>query len=444
MLKPRAATLCGAGIFASGMLGVGAILFATRSDNDWMTDGSLCRPAVDAEQTAEFQVAERVDHALFQLDDFESADSVASGEPDDGVVTPVIPEKLAAPHGAAPIGENYTEIRAIIDAALPHAPPEERDVWFEELREFPVEVAREILRIRSRFGGQSLVTAPAEQSVPRAPLVAPPSIVTNVPLELEPGHDQVIRPTIAALERAQAVVLHNIANAGSVAFKRRRCIFTDGSYLNLERSGVSAAPNTASELAVGMGARLIAAQIQFEQGRLKATGRPLDIAIEGCGFLGVKIQFEEEILYTRGGALEVNSDGNLVAVIGGAERLIDPAIQIPNDTMEIAIFRDGIVSVKQPGSTNRTQLGQIQLINFTNPLGLEPRGDGLFAQTEASSFPQQSPPNQGGAGIIRQGFLEESNVSLTDELAELRRLQQHANALRQARAILQNTEIAQP
>ncbi len=75
--------------------------------------------------------------------------------------------------------------------------------------------------------------------------------------------------------------------------------------------------------------------------------------------------------------------------------------------------------VRQPGETNLTQVGQIQLAQFINPDGLLKLGENLYQQTDASSAALPSTPGQDGLGVIRQGQLESSNVEPVKELIDL-------------------------
>ncbi|MEO7994660.1 MAG: flagellar hook-basal body complex protein, partial [bacterium] len=79
----------------------------------------------------------------------------------------------------------------------------------------------------------------------------------------------------------------------------------------------------------------------------------------------------------------------------------------------------GTVSVLQPGSTSLVQVGSLQLTRFQNPAGLKPLGGNLFLAIDAAGPPQDGTPGDSGFGNIRQGFLEQSNVSIVDELVAL-------------------------
>jgi len=93
------------------------------------------------------------------------------------------------------------------------------------------------------------------------------------------------------------------------------------------------------------------------------------------------------------------------------------------------ISSDRFLSVRQAGSDQLIQLGQIQLTRFVNPQGLVQMGENLYSLSDSSGLPLPGTPGSEGRGPLRQGFLESSNVELDGELFELRRLESHRRAL---------------
>jgi flagellar basal-body rod protein FlgG len=77
------------------------------------------------------------------------------------------------------------------------------------------------------------------------------------------------------------------------------------------------------------------------------------------------------------------------------------------------------VSVVLPGSPNAVQVGTVQLTDFVNPAGLQPRGQNLFVETVSSGPPQPGTPGLNGLGTIGQGSLETSNVNVVEELVAM-------------------------
>jgi flagellar basal-body rod protein FlgG len=226
------------------------------------------------------------------------------------------------------------------------------------------------------------------------------------------------------LKTAQAVVANNIANADTPGFKRSRVVFTDQAYRHEALPGMqdAAGQYTPAGIAVGSGNRVAAVQLDFRQGRLNRTGRRLDVAIEGSGFLQVQNPADNTTLYTRAGTLAENPNGQLVVCSASVGRLLEPPIQIPQDATAVAISPDGQVSVGQPGNNQLQIVGQIQLATFINPEGLKKLGENLYQETDASGPPTTNNPGQNGVGTLRQGHLESSNVDLDEEIRELKRL----------------------
>jgi flagellar basal-body rod protein FlgG len=141
------------------------------------------------------------------------------------------------------------------------------------------------------------------------------------------------------------------------------------------------------------------------------------VAIVGDGFF--QVNDGTRFLYTRAGNFAVNANGEVVVASADRGRQLEPAINIPQDALEISISADGIVSVLQPNSNQPTEVGQIQLARFINPQGLMQLGENLYADTLASGNPQISTPGQDGLGTLRQRFLEASNTEPVRELVDL-------------------------
>jgi flagellar basal-body rod protein FlgG len=210
---------------------------------------------------------------------------------------------------------------------------------------------------------------------------------------------------------------NNIANVNTIGFKSSRAEFADLMYQTLEYAGTGTSQITKSPtgIEVGLGVRPTAITKIFTEGNLKQTSNNLDVAITGKGFFKIELPDGTES-YSRNGAFKLDENGTIVNSDG--YKLI-PEIVVPDDATDISIGTDGIVSVIQPGQTQATQIGQITTINFINPAGLHSLGDTLFLETEASGVPIEDTPGLNGLGILRQGFVELSNVQLVVELTEL-------------------------
>ena len=216
---------------------------------------------------------------------------------------------------------------------------------------------------------------------------------------------------------AMDVESNNIANVNTIGFKSSRAEFADLMYQTLEYAGTGTSQITKSPtgIEVGLGVRPTAITKIFTEGNLKQTGNNLDVAITGKGFFKIELPDGTES-YSRNGAFKLDENGTIVNSDG--YKLI-PEIVVPDDATDISIGTDGIVSVIQPGQTQATQIGQMTTTNFINPAGLHSLGDTLFLETEASGVPIEDTPGLNGLGILRQGFVELSNVQLVVELTEL-------------------------
>ncbi|HBD12940.1 MAG TPA: flagellar basal-body rod protein FlgG [Porticoccaceae bacterium] len=217
-----------------------------------------------------------------------------------------------------------------------------------------------------------------------------------------------------AQQTKMATIANNLANASTAGFKRGRAVFEDLLYQNLSQVGAQSSQDTElpSGLMLGTGVRVVATEKLFTQGNVEQTENVLDIAIEGRGFLQVLLP-DGTLSYTRDGAMQIDSQGQLVTSNG---YVIQPAISIPQDALSITISSDGIMSALLPGNATPSQLGQLQLADFINPTGLQPIGKNLFLESAASGNPQVGNPGLNGLGTVVQGFLEASNVNVVEEL----------------------------
>ncbi len=210
---------------------------------------------------------------------------------------------------------------------------------------------------------------------------------------------------------------NNIANVNTMGFKKSRAEFADLMYRVQEYAGTSTSDTTKSPtgIEVGLGVRSTAINKIFSEGSLKQTDNNLDVAITGKGFFKMELPDGTEV-YSRNGAFKMDENGSMVNSDG--YKLI-PEVVIPEDATNISIGSDGIVTVTQPGQAQATQIGQILTTNFINPAGLHAMGDNLFIETDSSGQPIDGTPGVDGLGVLRQGFVELSNVQLVVELTDL-------------------------
>jgi flagellar basal-body rod protein FlgG len=211
-------------------------------------------------------------------------------------------------------------------------------------------------------------------------------------------------------------VAHNLSNVNTTGFKKSRVEFEDLVYQQIKAPGAptSQEAEAAIGLETGLGTRVVASARNFSVGNLRSTGNPLDIAIEGQGFFQLTLP-GGETGYTRAGAFHISGQGQIVTADGIP---LEPAINIPQDAMTITISKDGIVSVTTPGAEPQ-QVGTIELANFQNPAGLQARGGNVFTATIASGDPVTAVPGAEGMGSLVQAMLEDSNVSVVEEMVNM-------------------------
>ncbi len=220
-----------------------------------------------------------------------------------------------------------------------------------------------------------------------------------------------------AQQTRMAVISNNLANANTTGFKRDRAIFEDLVYQNVRQVGAQSSQDTQlpSGLQVGTGVRVVATEKLFTQGNLVQTNNPLDLAIQGRGFFEILMP-DGSVAYTRDGSFHLNNQGQ---VVNSSGYVLQPGITVPENALSVTVAVDGTVSATIPGQTQPTQLGQLQLVDFVNPAGLQARGQNLYVETAASGSPQPSAPGANGVGTLLQGSLETSNVNVVEELVSM-------------------------
>ncbi len=274
--------------------------------------------------------------------------------------------------------------------------------------------------------------------------------------------------SLSGLKGAQsdlASIANNIANVGATAFKKSKVSFGD------IFAGSAMQANTAG----GQGTRQIGATQQFTQGTLETTGKTLDIALTGEGFMTVKsAPPAAQVSFTRNGAFGVDEDRNVVDTLGNRVQVmpVDPTTGKPTSTdpadftdVKIPLYKtdasgnpvldsggnqiqlasvgvtvEGLMTATYAdGSTDK--LGNLAIASFPSQEGLRQMGDGHWQTSRESGQPTFGPGNNGLFGAVRSGMLERSNVDITEELVALisaqRNFQANAKAIEAASALTQ-------
>jgi flagellar basal-body rod protein FlgG len=212
-------------------------------------------------------------------------------------------------------------------------------------------------------------------------------------------------------------VAHNLANVNTTGFKKSRVEFEDLVYQQIRAAGASASVSTEAPigLEVGLGTKPVATARNFSTGNLRSTSGPLDLAIEGDGFFQISLP-NGTTGYTRAGMFHLDAQGSMVTAQGYA---LEPQITVPPNATSVSISKDGVVSATVPGQTTSQQLGTIELATFANAGGLTPLGGNLFTPTTASGDPATGAPGTDSRGTLEQGFVEDSNVSVVEEMVNM-------------------------
>jgi flagellar basal-body rod protein FlgG len=221
---------------------------------------------------------------------------------------------------------------------------------------------------------------------------------------------------LAAEERALAVIANNVTNVNTTGFKRSQAVF---SALVSASDNNGATPLVDDDPTAGLSGVVVGSTpVDFSEGPLQQTGKPLDLAIDGTGFLELMGPGGQPLLW-RGGSLEVNPDGYLAAANGMA---LKANITVPTGASAISIGADGKVMALVAGETNAVQIGQIDLVVPKDMTQVTAMSDGLYQVSDETDL-QTLGPGQDGAGILSAGMLEGSNVQLSDELTTMLLLQ---------------------
>jgi flagellar basal-body rod protein FlgG len=227
----------------------------------------------------------------------------------------------------------------------------------------------------------------------------------------------VAKTGLDAQQTRMNVISNNLANVNTTGFKRDRAVFEDLLYQNVKQPGGQTTNNTLSPtgLMLGTGVKINATEKLHLQGNLVNTQSPLDLAIMGTGFFQIQMP-DGTTSYTRDGNFKISNTGQVVTASGFP---LVPNITIPNNTAAVTFGQDGTVSVELDAGAGSQNIGQVQIARFVNPSGLKPIGNNLYEASQASGVAQIMTPSQTGAGALKQGSLEASNVNVVEEMVNM-------------------------
>ena len=222
---------------------------------------------------------------------------------------------------------------------------------------------------------------------------------------------------LSAQDMNLTTISNNLANVSTTGFKRDRAEFQDLLYQIRRQPGAQSSQDSQlpTGLQLGTGVRIVGTSKMFTEGSLQTTEQPLDMAINGRGFFQI-LQPDGTVSYTRDGSFHLDSNGQLVTSQGYS---LEPAIVLPAEVQTFTVGEDGTVSVTVSGDPTPQVVGNIQTADFVNPAGLQAIGNNLFLETASSGAPQVGTPGLTGLGTVLQNTLENSNVSVVEELVNM-------------------------
>jgi flagellar basal-body rod protein FlgF len=224
-----------------------------------------------------------------------------------------------------------------------------------------------------------------------------------------------------ALERKLDVVANNVANVNTTGFKADNSMF-ERFLMPVARENRFNVPDRQLNFVNDRGTWR-----DLTQGPIQQTGSPLDVAINGQGYLVV--QTPEGERYTRNGALQIDPQGQLVTAAGFPVLGENGPIVFQPTDRDVAISADGRVTVSEPNVSNtESQRGVIRLVSFAEPQQLQKEGANLFSAGNSGG------PQPDTRSRLVQGSIEKSNV---DGVVEITRLIEISRAYGQMATLLQ-------
>jgi flagellar basal-body rod protein FlgG len=208
-------------------------------------------------------------------------------------------------------------------------------------------------------------------------------------------------------------ISQNVANLSTTGYKRGVVSFSSLSGTD----GIGTAEQLASSAEGSSRGAGVITQLAYSMlaGALTQTGNALDVAVNGNGFLEVT-RADGSPAYTRAGSLMVNAQGMLATRTG---EVLAAKIAVPPDAQSVSIAPDGHVYAVTPNSATQVDLGQIEVVGFANPGGMQAAGGTLYVAGPESGDARPAAPGTNGMGALQSGYLESSNVDMTTELTTL-------------------------
>ena len=233
------------------------------------------------------------------------------------------------------------------------------------------------------------------------------------------------------LERQMDVVANNVANVNTNGYKADKSLFQEylktgaheDNFIGRDRAVSYVLDNGTFK--------------DFAQGPTEPTKNPLDVAIDGAGFLVVQTAAGER--YTRDGGLQINNQGQLVTAAGDIVLGNSGPIVFQQTDHDVSIAADGNVTVQEGTSRTDAVRGKLRMVSFANAQQLLKEGTNLYSAGNAVAQPDT-------ASKLQQGFIEKSNVNSVTEMSrmiEVTRTYTQIATLLQQQSDLHKTAIQQ-
>jgi flagellar basal-body rod protein FlgF/flagellar basal-body rod protein FlgG len=207
------------------------------------------------------------------------------------------------------------------------------------------------------------------------------------------------------LERQMDVVANNVANINTSGYKADRSLFEEYLRSNAHEDNFASSDRRLSFV------QDRATFHDFSAGPTKETKNPLDVAIDGGGFLAVQTPAGER--YTRDGGLQINNQGQLVTASGYQVLGNSGPIVFQSTDKQVNIASDGNVTVLEGTGRIDAVRGKLRMVSFAQAQQLVKEGSNLYAAGEG----QAAQPDT--TSRLRQGFIEKSNVNSVHEMSRM-------------------------
>lgn len=217
-------------------------------------------------------------------------------------------------------------------------------------------------------------------------------------------------------------ISNNLSNVNTIGYKSNRAEFKDLMYTELKKPNPNDDRNAPVNIQVGHGVRVSATSKDMTQGATSETGNPLDVAIDGDGFFQVELP-NGEARYTRDGSFKLSVGGNTSDLVTSDGYYIldnnnnNNRIQMTSGVTDLKIDNTGNMTATNANGEN-VNVATLKLVDFTNSKGLLNDGNNLYELTQASGNARVL-NNFNMDSKILQGYLENSNVAVIDEMVKM-------------------------